>query len=99
MAQNRQMFNFLTNFVWNQMSMGVIFMKKNSNVFKLGPQSVGRFHQKGTCQAAEKSPTKKFHFEFTIQIEQGSFLHKKLLRSKVTILGIGPMAHVGKIFI
>ena len=66
------------------------FYEKNSNVFKLGPQSVGRFHQMGACQAAEK---KNYHFEFKIQIEQGSFLHKKLLRSKVTIVGIGPTAH------
>ena len=42
---------------------------------------------------------KNYHFEFKIQIEQGSFLHKKLLRSKVTIVGIGPTARVGKIFI
>jgi hypothetical protein len=27
------------------------FYENNSNVFKLGPQSVGRFHQKGACQA------------------------------------------------
>jgi hypothetical protein len=70
------------------------FYEKNSNVFKLGPQSVGRFHQIGACQAAEKGPTKKnYHFEFKIQIEQGSFLHKKLLQSKVTIVGIGPTAN------
>jgi hypothetical protein len=38
---------FLTN-------LGVIFVKKNSNVFKLGLQSVGRFHQMGACKAAKK---------------------------------------------
>jgi hypothetical protein len=49
----------MTNFVWNPILMEVIFIKKNSNVFKLGPQNVGRFHQMGACQAAEKGPTKK----------------------------------------
>ncbi len=74
--------------------MGGHFYEKNSNVFKLGPQSVGRFHQMGACQAAQKGPREKnYHFEFKVQIEQGSFLHKKLLRSKVTIVGIGPTAH------
>jgi hypothetical protein len=52
------------------------------------------------CQAAEKGQMKKkYHFELKIQIEQGSFLHKKLLQSKLTIVVIGPMAHIGKIFI
>ena len=46
---------------------------------------------------------KNYHFEFKIQIEQGSFLHKKLLQSKVTIVGIGltalrPTTRDGKIF-
>jgi hypothetical protein len=69
----------MTNFVWNPILMGVIFIKK-SNVSKLGPQGVAPFHQMGAYQAAEKGPTKKkYNFEFKIQIEQGSFLHKKLL--------------------
>jgi hypothetical protein len=54
---------------------------------------VGRFHQMGTCQAVEKGATKKYHFEFKIKIEQGSFLQKKLLQLKVTIVGISPTAH------
>ena len=36
---------------------------------------------------------KNYHFEFKIQIEQGSILHKKLLWSEVPIVGIGPTAH------
>jgi hypothetical protein len=38
------------------------FYEKNSNVFKLGPQSVGRFHQMGACQAAKKVRRKKKSF-------------------------------------
>jgi hypothetical protein len=53
------MLNFLTNFVSESNFNGGHFYEKNSNVFKLGSQSVGRFPQMGACQAAEKGPTEK----------------------------------------
>jgi hypothetical protein len=59
--------------------MGAIFMKKIQFFFKLGPQSVGRFHQMVACQAAKKGlMKKKYNFEFKIQIQQGSTLYKKI---------------------
>jgi hypothetical protein len=40
------------------------FYEKKSNVFRLGPQSVGCFHQMGACQVAEKDlMIKNYHFE------------------------------------
>jgi hypothetical protein len=69
------------------------FYEKKLNVFKLGTQSVGRFHQRVPAKRPKKVGQKNYHFEFKIQIEQGSFLHKKLLQSKVTIVGIGLTAH------
>jgi hypothetical protein len=86
------MLNFYDQFCLGSNFKGGHFYEKNSNFFKLGSQSVGRFHQMGTCQAAKKGLTKNFHFEFKIQIEQGHF-YKKMLRSKVTIDGISPTAH------
>ena len=65
---------------------------KKLKCFQTGATEGGPFSPNGACQAAEKGPTKKklYHFEFRIQIEQGSLLHTKLLRSKVPIVGIGP---------
>jgi hypothetical protein len=61
----------------------------------------GPFPPNGCLPSGRKRSDKKnYHLEFKIQIEQGSFLHKKLLRSKFTIVGIGPTTHgrVSKIF-
>jgi hypothetical protein len=59
MAQNGQMLNFFDQFSLESNFNEVHFYDKNSHVFKLGPQSVGRFHQIGACQAVKKGPTKK----------------------------------------
>ena len=58
-AQNGPMLNFFDQNCLKSNLNGGHFYEKNSNVFKLGPQSVGRFHQTGVCQAAEKGQTKK----------------------------------------
>ena len=73
--------------------MGVIFVKK-FKCFQTGATECGPFPPKGCLPSGRKRADEIFfyQFEFKIKIEQGSLLHKKLLQSKVTIVGIGNQA-------
>jgi hypothetical protein len=45
----------------------------------------------GICQTAKSGPIS--NFEFKIEIEQGSFLYKKLPGSKISLVGMDRLAH------
>jgi hypothetical protein len=59
------------------------FCEKNSKVFKLGPQSVGRFHQMGACQAAEK---KIFILNLKSKIQKSNFTQKNAIKNNFSFL-------------
>jgi hypothetical protein len=93
-AQNGQMLNFFDQFCLESNFNGGHFYEKIQMFLNWGH----RVWAVSTKWVPAKQPKKvrrkkNYFFELKIQIEQGSFLHKKLCQSKVTIVGIGPTAH------